>query len=390
MATTTVVIIGASVTGLAAAHPLLGISGVKVVLVNPAPSFYWNLAAPRIVVKPKAFESKQYLIPIKDAFAQYPADAFEFIVGTATGIDVASQTVSLALTDSDHVKTISFDYLLIASGASTPAATGEVTGLPIPFKPSNRDDMVDVIRAAQENITEANSIVIGGAGPIGVELAGEIGEAAAASGRDVSITLVTGTDHVLPMLKESASSAAEKQLRSKGVTITTGVRVTGVKATGEDNSGPWTVTLSNGEELKTDLYIPTTGSVPNSSFIPPAFLDKDGWVKVDKELRVQSSESSSPLPIYAAGDITTHTMRLSFKALEQARVAVANLKADIEGKMDRKAYEQGDGMIMVVPIGEAGGTGQAFGFVMFSFMVKFFKGRDFLVSMAPKFLAGKA
>lgn len=387
---TTVVIIGASVAGLAAAHPLLGVAGVKVVLVNPTPFFYWNTAAPRIVAKPKAFESKQYLLPIKDAFANYPADSFELLLGTATSIDSNSKTVSLTLNDNADAQTISFDYLLIASGASTPATTGQITGLEIPFKPSNRNDMDEVIKKAQEHLAEAKSIVIGGAGPVGVELAGELAEAANASGRSVSITLVTVTDRVLPMLKESASAAAEKQLQSKKVSIITAARVSGAKPSGEGASKPWTISLSNGHELTADIYIPTTGCVPNNNFIPPAFLDEDGWVKVDKELRVQSTESSSPLPIYAAGDITTNSMRLGFKALEQARAAAANIKADIEGKNDRKTYDQGDSIMMCVPVGESGGTGQIFGMAMFSFMVKMIKGKDFFVSKAPSFLAGKA
>jgi hypothetical protein len=34
----------------------------------------------RIVTKPKAFRPEQYLLPIKDAFAGYRPDAFEFLV----------------------------------------------------------------------------------------------------------------------------------------------------------------------------------------------------------------------------------------------------------------------------------------------------------------------
>ncbi|KAJ5226327.1 FAD-dependent pyridine nucleotide-disulfide oxidoreductase [Penicillium chermesinum] len=341
MASTTVVIIGGSVAGLTAAHPLLAVAGVKVVLINPSPTFFWNIAAPRIVTKPAAFESQQYLLPIKDAFAQYPAESFEFILGTATAINAESKTVSLTLSDSDDTKTIPFDYLLIASGASTPATTGQITGLAIPFKPTNYNNLEEAIQTAQDHIAKAQNIVIGGAGPVGVELAGELAEAAAADGRSVSITLVTATDRVLPMLKESASQAAEKQLQAKRVSIITASRVTDAKANGEGDSKPWAIKLSSGHELTADMYIPTTGCEPNSQFVPPAFLDEDGWVKVDKEMRVLSPENSTPLSIYAAGDITTNSMRLSFKAVEQARAAAANIKSDIEGKTDRKSYDQG-------------------------------------------------
>jgi hypothetical protein len=46
--------------------------------------------------------------------------------------------------------------------------------------------------------------------------------------------------------------------------------------------------------------------------------------------------------------------------------------------------------MMVVPVGEGGGTGQLFGMVPFSFMVKMIKGRDFFISKAAGALEGTA
>ncbi|KAJ5578579.1 Apoptosis-inducing factor [Penicillium hispanicum] len=389
MAPTSVVIIGASITGITAAHAFLNDNpGVKVVLINPSTLFYWNIGAPRLVAKPKVWKPEQYLLPIKDAFAQYSAESFEFIAGSATAIDVAAKTVSVSVNNSNDTKSVSYDHLLIASGATTPSTTGALTGISIPFKTPGRDDAQQIIETAQQAISGANAIVIGGGGPVGVEFAGEIAEAAAQSGRQVSITLVSMTDRVLHVLKPSASYAAEKQLKQKKVKIISSARVDKVEASG-DAPKSWTVSLNTGEKLEADLYIPTTGILPNNSFIPAEFLDRDGWVKVNKELRVQSSANSS-LPIYAAGDITTNTMRLSFKAVEQARIAVANIKADIAGHGERKSYDQGESMMMLVPVGETGGTGQIFGFVPFSCMIRFIKGKDFFISKAPSFLAGKA
>jgi pyruvate/2-oxoglutarate dehydrogenase complex dihydrolipoamide dehydrogenase (E3) component len=190
------------------------------------------------------------------------------------------------------------------------------------------------------------------------------------------------------MIKPSGSSVGEKKLKEKGVKIVTSAKVTGAEKS-TDGTKAWIVSLDNGKKLSADLYIPTTGAIPNNSFIPAEFLDSNGWVKVNKELRVQSSGSSA-LPIYAVGDVNTNDMRLSFKATEQAKVAVANIKADILGKGERKTYDQGDSIMMMVPVGETGGTGQLFGMTPFSFMVKFVKGKDYFVSKAPQYLVGKA
>lgn len=386
MAPVNVVIVGAGAAGLVIAHSLLqGVPNAKIILVNPSQTFYWNIASPRIVAKPKAFKPEQYLLPIKDAFAQYSNEKFEFVLGTATAINVAGKTVAVTLNGSGDSKDLSYDHLVIASGSTNPSTTGAVTGTSIPFKPSNRDDMKQIVEAAQQQIANAKEIVIGGAGPVGVELAGELAEGL---GNKATITLISSADRVLPMIKASASALGEKKLKEKNVKIITSAKVTGAEAS-TDGTKSWIVTLDNGEKLSADVYIPTTGAIPNNSFIPAEFLDSNGWVKVDKELRVQSSDGSA-LPIYAVGDINTNNMRLSFKATEQAKIAVTNIKADIAGSGERKSYDQGDSIMMIVPVGETGGTGQLFGMTPFSFMVKFVKGKDYFVSKAPQYLAGKA
>ncbi|KAJ5312112.1 hypothetical protein PENANT_c011G01016 [Penicillium antarcticum] len=390
MAPVNVVVVGGSYAGLHIAHSILrDVSDAQVTLINPSTSFYWNIAAPRIVAKPKAFHAEQYLLPIKESFAGYRPDAFRFIAGTASAIDTNAKTVAVN-SNGGASAAVPYDYLVITSGSTTSATSGSLTGTSIPFKQSNTDGMEELIKAAQGHISEAKEIVIGGAGPIGVELAGELAEAVEASGNagKVSITLVSATDRVLPMLKSSASSAARKQLEQKKIKIVTSKRVMGVETPADDGSS-WIVSLEGGDKLSADLYIPTTGVVPNNSFIPAEFLDKDGWVTVNSEMRVQSSDGKSQ-PIFAAGDITNNSMRLSFKAMEQAHVAAANLKADIIGTGAIKTFEQGDNIMMVVPVGEAGGTGQIFGFVPFSFMVKMIKGKHFFIEKAPGALAGKA
>ncbi|CAI7599019.1 unnamed protein product [Penicillium glandicola] len=380
MAPIDIVVIGGSFAGLHIAHSVLrDVPDAKVVLINPSTSFFWCIAAPRIVAKPEAFRSEQYLLPIKDAFASYRPDAFEFLPGVATAIDTAAKSVSV-IPNEGEPKTLSYDYLVIASGSTTSATTGSLTGTSIPFKQSNHNDMEQLMKSAQEHIAGAKEIVIGGAGPIGVELAGELAEALEQSGNadKVSITIVSATDRVLPMLKSSASSAARKILEQKKVKIVTSKRVVGVETPADDSSN-WTVSLEGGDKLSADLYIPTTAQ----------FLDQDGWVTVNNEMRVQSTDGST-LPIFAAGDITNNSMRLSFKAIEQAQVAAANLKAAIVGGTAIKTYEQGESIMMVVPVGEAGGTGQIFGFVPFSFMVKLIKGKHYFIDKAAGVLAGKA
>ncbi|KAB8074606.1 hypothetical protein BDV29DRAFT_201255 [Aspergillus leporis] len=379
MVSHTVVIIGASFAGIPIAHALLrDDSSIKVILINPSAKFYFVIAAPRILAKPKAFRPEQYLLPIEKEFARYRSNRFEFVLGTATAIDASNKTVKV-----NNQRVISFDYLVIASGSTTHSMTEE-NGIRIPFKPPKSDNAQVLIEEAQREISKAATVVIAGAGPIGVETAGEIAEAAKERGADVHITLVSATDRVLAMLKPRASEAAERRLKQKNVEIIRSRKVTG--ATRSADSSAWTVHLDNGQSLNADIYIPSSGVVPNNGFIPPGFLDSRGWVTVDKELRVQD-KNGSRLPIFAAGDITNNSMRLSFKAAEQAAVVAANLKAEITGKGKRRAYDQGNSIMMMVPVGSTGGTGQIFGWVPFGSMIRMIKGKDYFLSKAHSMIA---
>ncbi|OJJ03435.1 hypothetical protein ASPVEDRAFT_42906 [Aspergillus versicolor CBS 583.65] len=379
MASKTVVIIGASFAGIPVAHSLLKqVPSVKVILINPSSTFYYVIAAPRILAKPKAFRSDQYLLPIEREFVQYKRDAFEFILGAVTSIDTPARTVTV-----DGEKTVPFDYLVIASGSTARSMTNE-TGTLIPFKPPKSDHVQLLIEEAQRKISQATKIVIAGAGPIGVETAGEIAQAAQDRGADVHITLVSAKERVLPELKPRAGETAEQQLKQLKVEVVKSRKVTGATQAAEGST--WTVSLDNAQTLTADVYIPTVGVVPNNSFIPQEFLDSAGWVTVDKELRVQG-KSHSKLPIFAAGDITNNSMRLSFKAAEQAAVVAANLKAEITEKGKQRTYDQGSSLMMVVPVGSSGGTGQLFGWVPWGLLVRMIKGKDFLISRAQSMIS---
>jgi apoptosis-inducing factor 2 len=52
-------------------------------------------------------------------------------------------------------------------------------------------------------------------------------------------------------------------------------------------NGQQELTLSSGDKLTTDLYIPAFGLIPNSSYIPAKFLNPNGFVKVDEYLKVK-------------------------------------------------------------------------------------------------------
>jgi hypothetical protein len=63
-------------------------------------------------------------------------------------------------------------------------------------------------------------------------------------------------------------------------------------------TGQTEVTFSDGSRLITDLYVPTYGLVPNSSYIPPEFLSSEGFVIVDDYFKVKGAGD-----VWAIGDV---------------------------------------------------------------------------------------
>ncbi|GAB1206356.1 hypothetical protein APSETT445_005041 [Aspergillus pseudonomiae] len=377
----TVIIIGGSFAGLGVAKSLLTeLPSVKVILINPSEKAFFCIAAPRIFADPDSFAPNQYLIDIKDTFQKYQSSRFEFVQGSATTIDPTSKTVSV----SDTNVTLHYDILVIASGSTTASAIGKDSAVVL-FKSANTDDIQSLIRSGQEEIASAKTFLIIGGGPVGVEFAGELAEAV--QGRaGAKVTLVTQSDRLLSPLKETASTRARRLLEDKNISVQTQRKVLHVAQ--DSITKKWTATFDDGDELTVDLCISTTGVLPNNSFIPAEFLSESGWVKVNDAFKVQNGTSQTVDSVYAVGDITTYPDRLASKIREQVPIVTAHIKADIAGSGARPTYAAKGSLMMLVPVGRSGGTGQLFGWAPWSWLVSRIKGKDYFISQAPSFLGG--
>ncbi|KAG7287472.1 hypothetical protein NEMBOFW57_006983 [Staphylotrichum longicolle] len=325
--TQTVVILGAGWAGLPLAHKLLKYTApktsLKVFLVTPNSYFFWNVAATRGLI-PGEIPDDDLFLPIEPGFRRYPADAFELVLGRAERIDDAASTV-MVLTNAGAARELAYTHLVIATGSRL------TSGLPL--KPLGSDEQtLTAWRALQNRVGEAQSIVIGGAGPTGVEVAGEL---AAKYGSTKTITLVSSGSK--PLLSDGTSSTAhtagtagtagtpspslittiETDLQTLGVRLIRNARVTKDEhhqpppnAAGPDASSASTLasspspqhhklTLSNGAVLTTDLYLPLHGVQVNTGFVPPHLLDARGNVRQDpRSLRVAGTDN-----LWALGDV---------------------------------------------------------------------------------------
>lgn len=258
-------------------------SAESVLTSSQSTHFYWNVAAPRAII-PGAMKTEEYFQPIEPGFASYSKDNFEFILGAATAVDPAANTVSVT-TASAGDRTLNYDFLVLATGARAP--TDDVLWK----NPGTYEEGTSKLRAIGERVQAAQSYVIGGAGMTGVETAAELKYEY--GGKEV--TLICAGPELLN--GDSLASGAESQIAKLGVKIRKDVKVTG-STPGAD--GKTEVALSDGSTISTDMYIPTVGVVPNSEFLPASMLTERKYVSVDEHFRVKGHQN-----IWAAGDVVS-------------------------------------------------------------------------------------
>ncbi len=110
------------------------------------------------------------------------------------------------------------------------------------------------------------------------------------------------------------TKAATKKLQELKVTIKLETKIQG---TATRTDGKTEITLSDGEKIVTDLYIPAVGVTPNSSYIPQALLNANGFVVVDEFLRAKGTTD-----VWAVGDISS-VLKPQYVNTEKQAVHVA-------------------------------------------------------------------
>jgi NADH dehydrogenase FAD-containing subunit len=379
MSSTRVVILGGGVAGIATAHKLMKhvapkVKGLTVTLVTPSTHAYWNYAAVRGVI-PGEIPDAELFRPIEPGFDKYPKGQFQFVVGTATGLDLEGNAVRVQPSSGPET-TIAYDQLVIATGSSLASN--------LPFKTiGSYNETIGAWHDLQAEVKAAKSIVVAGAGATGVET---IAELAYKYGTSKKLTLIIDGDRVLSTLLPSVSKAAESELTKMKVELVRKVRVTGVEDAGLSGKK---LTLSDGKTLSADLYLPLYGVRPNTGFIPPHLLDSNGNLKLQKTLQVVGHQN-----VWGVGDVGNVENKQAVRAEAQVIHLFSNLQAVLVGNAAAAApslaeYKPAEKTTLVVTLGPKKGTGQIGTFKVFSFLVAFIKGKTIFMEKFQGLIEGK-
>jgi NADH dehydrogenase FAD-containing subunit len=239
---------------------------------------------------------------------------------------------------------ISADYVVLATGSK----------YPFPAK----TDLVDThhaqeqVRRAHDALTQADRVLLVGAGPVGIELAGEIREV----WPEKSIVLLDVADEILGgPYKPELKAELRRQLLESRVELILGSPLQHEPPTEPGALETFTVRTDAGTEVTADIWFRCYGVEPNSGYLGDALvsaLRSDGFIEVGPTLQVAGQTT-----VFAVGDISTADAKMAGFAARQAATVVDNINALAQGRSDLTPYES-MGVAIAVPIGPTGGAGQ--------------------------------
>lgn len=213
----------------------------------------------------------------------------DVVFGSVTRVDMQHKKVYVGS------KSFSYDYLVLATGATSVLPVPGAKEYAIPFY------SIDDLRRVKKRLPAKQIVVVGG-GPTGVEVAAELSEHG-------KVTILESGSDILSMFPVRARKYARKELARLGVAIRVGESVSRISARS-------VVTAS--DSLAYDICVWCAGVRTDI----PSGVPKNKGVLVDEYLRLQGQTH-----VFAAGDCAQSGTPLTAQAaVQEADLVVANIR----------------------------------------------------------------
>ncbi|GIM91281.1 NAD(P)/FAD-dependent oxidoreductase [Paractinoplanes toevensis] len=309
----TVVVIGGGYGGTRVALALD--SAADVILIDPREAFVNAAASLRALTRPDW--AHHAFLPLEDLL-----DHGRVLRDRAVSVDPGGVTLASGAR-------VEADYLVLATGS----------GYPYPAKPHDAStsiaEQLDDLCATHKELSGAGRVLILGAGPVGLELAGEIKEV----WPDKHVVIVDRGDQLLPGFLPEVRAELHRQLDELGVELRLG---TAMPATAVG---------------ATDIRFRAFGVRINTDFLADGRLTPltaRAEVPVTERLNVEGYEH-----VYAVGDITAlPDPKMASYAMTHAEVVVRNIRAQLDGDRPAAVYTPSAERRILLPLGTRGGVGQ--------------------------------
>jgi NADH dehydrogenase FAD-containing subunit len=311
-------------------------AGAEVTVIGPDRFHYYSGMGPGMISRIYRPEQVRF-----DVQTMVESRGGKFVKDRVVSFDPANRTLFLQGGGRISYDLASFNIGSHIPSDRIPGAEGEG----IPVKP------IQNLESAREAILKKSpkgipKVLIIGAGPAGVELAGNIWRLGKSENARAEITLASSRDRVLPGLPEKVSRLAEQSLTQRGVRILSNFRVVSM-ARGLARS-------QSGQEVPYDVAILTVGIVPQ-----PIFGDSGVDTSEDGALLVNDYlQSTSTSDIFGAGDCIAvkgkRLDRVGVYAVREAPILFRNLLSTLEGR-PLKAFEPQKKYLLIFNLGDGSG-----------------------------------
>ena len=310
--------------------------GAKVTVVGPERHHYYSGMGPGMLSRIYNPEEVRVDIP-----ALIEPKGAIFFRGRVTGIDPDRKTLDL-----DTGETLDYDLVSFNVGSHVPSdlidgAEKEAYPVkPIEHLESLRQEILSLME------TSTPKVLIIGAGPAGIEIAGNIWRLVNENNGTAQISLAGAEDRVLPRFPEKAGLLARDSLKRRGITILTGCMIT---AMGDNKA-----LTTKGEEIAYDVAVLTIGIQPRQIFAGSGLRKaRNGSLLVNECL-----QSVSHPEIFGGGDCIMFEPKpldmVGVYAVKQAPVLFHNIMSSLTGK-PLKAFRPQKSYVLIFNLGE--GTG---------------------------------
>lgn len=332
-----IVIVGGGFGGVKTALELANNKGFEVTLISERPNFEYHGALYRSGTGRSPLE---VVLPLRDILKR--ARNVRFVQDKIVGLDDGKQRV---VSETGNV----YPYQKLVLALGNLVNYFGITGIEqesmsldtIANTIALRHKLVELVKSAKNHI----SVAVVGAGPAGVELAGELQHFANLitdkynlPKKRVSVTIIEGAAKVLPALRPNASDKALKRLKRLGVKILLNTQL--------NSCQPGKVCLSSGD-LDADLIVWTAGGRAPGFYgeYGNIFQMEGGRVRVDQFLRACGQDN-----IYVIGDnAATPYSGMAQTALHDAKFVARNLIRENGGGLP--FWYRAQTPIFAVPIG---------------------------------------
>ncbi|NLP35960.1 MAG: FAD-dependent oxidoreductase [Clostridiales bacterium] len=262
------------------------------------------------------------LIPDRDQLIVNTPESFSNLTGVSvltemevTKVNPTDKTVDALNLKTQETLKYEYDKLVIATGAEAIKPPIDGANLKNVFYLRTPDDAVN-LRNAVEAGDIKRAVVVGG-GYIGLEIAENL------SAQGVRITVIDMAKHILPGFDEEFAEYVENHLADQGIMAFTETRLESIL--GEEKVEK---VKTNNRAFKADAVILSVGIRANTDFLADSGIE----LMPNKTIKVNEFLETNLEDIYAVGDCTTVTNRLTKEPAWSPMGSTANIAGRIVAK----------------------------------------------------------